>query len=69
MILLKNDNNTLPFNETKIKRLAVIGPNADEVHYGNYSNDKSPGVSILEGLTKYGKGKFEVVYSRRIQNL
>lgn len=62
MILLKNDG-TLPFNENKIKRLAVIGPNADEVHYGNYSNDISPGISILEGLTTFGKGKFEVVYS------
>lgn len=63
MILLKNDNKTLPFNENKIKRIAVIGPNGDEVHYGNYSNDKTPGVSIVEGLTRYGKGKFEVVYS------
>jgi beta-glucosidase len=62
MILLKNDG-TLPFNENKIKRLAVIGPNADEVHYGNYSNNASPGISILEGLTTYGKGKFEVIYS------
>ncbi len=63
MVLLKNDNQTLPFNESTIKRIAVIGPNANEVHYGNYSNDKSPGVSIIEGLTKYGKGKFEVLYS------
>jgi len=62
IILLKNDG-TLPFSEGKIKRLAVIGPNVDEVHYGNYSNDKTPGISILEGLTTYGKGKFEVVYS------
>jgi beta-glucosidase len=63
MILLKNDDKTLPFNSNKIKRIAIIGPNADEVHYGNYSNDKSPGVSIVDGLTKFGKGKFEVVYS------
>jgi beta-glucosidase len=62
MVLLKNDG-SLPFNENKIKRLAVIGPNADEVHYGNYSNITTPGVTILEGLTTYGKGKFEVVYS------
>ncbi len=62
MILLKNDG-TLPFNENKINRLAVIGPNADEVHYGNYSNDITPGISILEGLTTFGNGKFEVVYS------
>jgi beta-glucosidase len=62
MILLKN-NGTLPFNESKIKRLAVIGPNADEVHYGNYSNDATPGISILEGLKIFGKNKFEVFYS------
>lgn len=63
MILLKNENRTLPFNENKIRRLAVIGPNADEVHYGTYANDKTPGISILEGLAAYGKGKFEVFFS------
>ena len=63
MILLKNNNNTLPFSDTKIKRLAIIGPNADEVHYGTYSNDSTPGISILEGMRTYGKGKFEVFYS------
>jgi beta-glucosidase len=63
MILLKNDNKTLPFNENKIKRLAIIGPNADEVHYGTYSNDKTSGTSILKGLSDFGKGKFEVVFS------
>jgi beta-glucosidase len=63
IILLRNENKTLPFNENKIRRLAVIGPNADEVHYGNYSNDISPGISILEGMKTYGSGKFEVFYS------
>jgi beta-glucosidase len=63
MILLKNDTKTLPFDAAKIKKLAVIGPNADEVHYGTYSNDLTPGVSILEGLKEYGKGKFEVFYA------
>lgn len=63
MVLLKNEQHTLPFNETKIKRLAVIGPNADEVHYGTYSNDSTIGVSILQGLRNYGKGKFEVVFA------
>jgi beta-glucosidase len=63
MILLRNENKTLPFNENKIRKLAVIGPNADEVHYGNYSNDISPGISILEGMKSFGKGKFEVFFS------
>lgn len=63
IVLLKNENHTLPFNQSKIRRLLVVGPNADEVHYGNYSNDQTPGVSILEGLSTYGKGKFEVIYT------
>jgi beta-glucosidase len=63
MVLLKNENHTLPFNAKQIKRLLVVGPNADEVHYGNYSNDKTPGISILEGLRNFGDGKFEVIYS------
>jgi len=63
MVLLKNDHSTLPFDESKIKRIAVIGPNADEVHYGNYSNDKTPGISILQGLKNYAAGRFEVLYS------
>jgi beta-glucosidase len=63
MILLKNEKKTLPFNEKKIKRIAIIGPNADEVHYGTYSNDSTPGISIVEGLRTYGKGMFEVVYA------
>ena len=67
MILLKNENNTLPFNKDEIKSLAVIGPNADEVHYGTYSNVTTPGISILEGLKEYGKGKFEVHYAEGFQ--
>lgn len=63
MILLKNENKTLPFDENKIKRLAVIGPNADEVHYGTYANNATPGTSILKGLEAFAKGKFEVVFS------
>ena len=69
MILLKNENNTLPLNKSKIKKLAVIGANADEVHYGTYSNVTKEGVSILEGLKNYADGKFEVHYAEGFQNL
>lgn len=63
MILLKNDNQTLPFDADSIRNLAVIGANADEVHYGNYSNNEEPGISILDGLKQYGQGRFEVHYA------
>jgi beta-glucosidase len=62
IVLLKNENHTLPFDRSSIKHLAVIGPNADEVHYGSYSTTNA-GVSILEGLRAYGQGQFEVNYA------
>ncbi|WP_242156317.1 glycoside hydrolase family 3 N-terminal domain-containing protein [Aestuariivivens sediminis] len=67
MILLKNDNNTLPLDKAKIKKLAVIGANADEVHYGTYSNVFKEGVSILEGIKTYANGEFEVHYAEGFQ--
>ncbi len=62
MILLKNENDTLPFDASKIRKLAVIGPNAPEIHLGGYSPTPMEGVSILQGLEEYAKGKFEVAY-------
>jgi beta-glucosidase len=63
MILLKNENKTLPFDASEINNLAVIGPTADEVHYGTYSYEATPGISILQGLTEYGRGRFNVHYA------
>ncbi len=62
IILLKNENKTLPFDRAAIKNLAVIGPNADEVHYGSYSAT-TPGIPILDGLREFGKDAFEVHYA------
>lgn len=63
MVLLKNENNTLPFDVSKIKKLAVIGPNAPDIHLGGYSPTPMEGVSILQGLQEYAEGKFDVVYA------
>lgn len=55
MVLLKNENNLLPLSKN-VKRVAVIGPNADdlEVLLGNYngypSNPKTPLTGIREKL-------------------
>ena len=40
IILLKNENNRLPLDVTKLKSIAVIGPNADQVQYGDYSDKR-----------------------------
>jgi len=70
IILLKNQDNLLPLDISTIKKLAVIGANAAELQFGSYSMDEKHGVSILEGLKAYGKGKFEVNYAEgcRITN-
>ena len=54
---------TLPFDATKIKTLAVIGPNAADIHLGGYSAVPMRGVSVLQGITEYSKGKFKVLYA------
>ncbi len=50
LVLLKNVGGVLPFDPLKIRRIAVIGPNAAEVHLGGYSDRPRHGVSILAGL-------------------
>ena len=50
IVLLKNDKNLLPLDATKLKSIAVIGPNAADVHLGGYSRDPGYGVSVLDGI-------------------
>jgi beta-glucosidase len=63
MILLKNENHTLPFDSSKIKNIAVIGPNAAKVELGGYTIDGKKGVTILEGIINFAKGRFKVSYA------
>ena len=57
LVLLKNDNNTLPFDRSRVHKLAVVGPNAADVHLGGYSEDPGRGISVLQGLRdKAGRG-------------
>ena len=66
IILLKNENNQLPLDVTKLKSIAVIGPNADQVQYGDYSatKDNESGVTILEGIKKLTNNKLIVNYAK-----
>jgi beta-glucosidase len=50
IILLKNEGGLLPLDKGRFKKIAVIGPNAEEVHLGNYSGFPGRGVSILQGI-------------------
>ena len=50
IVLLKNDKNLLPLDLSRLKTIAVIGPNAADVHLGGYSRDPGRGVSVLDGI-------------------
>jgi len=63
MVLLKNESNLLPLNAGKIKKLAVIGPNAADIHLGGYSAVPMQGVSVLRGLQEFAEGKFAILYT------
>jgi len=54
MVLLKNENNLLPLDVKKYKRIAIVGPNAaDSVMLsGNYNGTPRHTVTILEGIQK-----------------
>ncbi len=59
MTLLQNNNNILPLSKS-IKKVAVIGPNADNepMLWGNYNGEPVRTITILDGIkTKVSKKK------------
>lgn len=63
MVLLKNDGNLLPLDKTKIKKIALIGPNADRCILGGYSNIPRQTVTPLQAIKeKLGKN-VEIIYA------
>ncbi len=64
MVLLKNDNNFLPLQKEKLRKIAVIGPNADalEVLLGNYNGTPSNPVTPLQGIKNAVGNDVKIVY-------
>jgi beta-glucosidase len=67
IVLLKNENNTLPLKKS-VKKIVVLGPNADNTIavLGNYNGTPSKTVSILEGIKNKVGANVEVVYEKAI---
>ena len=63
IVLLKNQNNLLPLDRSNYKRVAVIGPNAGELHLGGYSNKPGRGVSIFQGIKEKLGSSAEVFFA------
>lgn len=66
IVLLKNKNNLLPLDKTKVKTIAVVGPNAAEARTGGGGSSKvNPfyEVSPLEGLQKAVGKEIKINYA------
>ena len=65
IVLLKNDNHLLPITST-VKKIAVIGPNADDLRtlLGNYFGFPSYFVTPFEGIKKRAGDTIEILYSQ-----
>jgi beta-glucosidase len=67
IVLLKNENNTLPLKKS-IKKIAVLGPNANNQIsvLGNYNGIPSKVVSLLAGLKEKLGNSVEIIYEHAI---
>lgn len=63
IVLLKNNQNILPLKK-KIKSVAVIGPNANEVRLGGYSVKEIKVVTPLEGIRNRAPKKLTINYTQ-----
>ena len=65
IVLLKNANHTLPLNKN-LAKVAVIGPNADEIEslWGNYNGVPSHPVTVLQGIRNKIVPQTEVLYAQ-----
>ncbi|MDR2383789.1 MAG: glycoside hydrolase family 3 protein, partial [Prevotellaceae bacterium] len=66
IVLLKNENRLLPLNVDNIRSLAVIGPNADQVQFGDYtwSRSNADGVTPLEGIRRLAGDKVKIHHAK-----
>ncbi|TKB95723.1 glycoside hydrolase family 3 C-terminal domain-containing protein [Pedobacter cryophilus] len=67
MVLLKNDNNTLPLKKN-LKKIVVLGPNADNsiAILGNYNGIPTKLSTVLQGIKDKLGSNTEVVYEKAI---
>jgi len=64
IVLLKNEDNILPLDKSKYKKIAVIGPHANNMHYGGYAHyDTKNGVTFFEGIKQFVGDDSEILYA------
>jgi beta-glucosidase len=67
IVLLKNKNNTLPLSKS-LKKIVVLGPNADNplAQLGNYNGIPSKLITILQGIKDKVGASTQVVYEQAV---
>ncbi len=65
LVLLKNENNLLPLDKSKVHTIGIIGPNANnrQALVGNYEGTASRYVTTLEGFQDYLGDDVRIFYS------
>jgi beta-glucosidase len=63
IVLLKNEGALLPLDRSQLRSIAVIGPNAADLHPGGYSVEPPYGVSVLEGIRRKAGDGVQVLYA------
>lgn len=66
IVLLKNEGRVLPLRIDELHDLALVGPNADQVQFGDYtwSRDNKDGVTLRAALARRLQGKVRLHYAR-----
>ena len=66
IVLLQNNGNILPLQPNKLKSIAVIGPNADQVQFGDYtwSRDNKDGITLLKALKEKVGNRLTLNYAK-----
>jgi beta-glucosidase len=66
IVLLKNDG-LLPLDASRIRTLAVIGPNAGVARLGGYSGDPRQTVSLLDGIRARAGQRVRIVHAEGVR--
>jgi len=67
MVLLKNRNNLLPLEPSRVGKMLVVGTHARDTPIGGYSDVPGHVVSVLEGMQQAAAGRFSVDYAEGVR--
>ena len=67
MVLLKNDQEVLPLDKNKVKRIALIGPNADRCILGGYSDLPKDTITPLRAIRERLGDRMEISYAEGVR--